>query len=230
MRAVCLVSSLLLAIGCGETTAAERGEALFSDPGLSPAASNAIACTHCHVTGALTPSFRPSGGTLEGALGRASYFGGAYVDPREAINACLRFFMRHPSIEPLSREDARGRDLLSYLETLGTDPAPAVPFTIPRDILDTLPPGDDARGEAMYDAACRNCHGAKDTGAGRASPLVAVIPLDTVREHGETGARAYTIEKVRHGQFFGIGGDMAPFSLESLSDQELADILSHMGL
>jgi thiosulfate dehydrogenase len=38
------------------------------------------------------------------------------------------------------------------------------------------------------------------------------------------------VEKVRHGRFFNIGGVMPFYTAEALSDQTIADILSHMGL
>ena len=36
------------------------------------------------------------------------------------------------------------------------------------------------------------------------------------------------IEKVRHGRFFDIGGVMPPFSLESLSNAQLSDLLAFL--
>ena len=38
------------------------------------------------------------------------------------------------------------------------------------------------------------------------------------------------IEKVRHGQFFGVGGNMPLYSLEALSDEDLGALLAFLGL
>ena len=37
-----------------------------------------------------------------------------------------------------------------------------------------------------------------------------------------------TIEKVRHGKFFSVGGNMPLFSLEALSDAQLGDVLAYL--
>jgi thiosulfate dehydrogenase len=38
------------------------------------------------------------------------------------------------------------------------------------------------------------------------------------------------IEKVRHGRFFNIGGDMPLFSQEALSDEDLGALLAYLEL
>ncbi len=224
--AVLAVAALSL-VACAPPTPVERGAALFDDPGLSESSSNAMACSTCHVPGAIPAGRIPVGGSLAGVTQRPSFFGGGELDLRAAINFCLRRFMRAPAREPLRADDPRGRDLLSYLETLD-GPPDAVPFTL-GDLADDLPPGDAARGAATWDAACRNCHGAPSTGADRLAAYVTLIPDATIEEHGDE-ARIRTIEKVRNGQFYGAGGEMPPFSLERLSDAELADVLSFLAL
>ena len=222
----------LLSVGCADTTAIERGAALFSEPSLSGSPTNAVSCANCHATGAIPADWIPTGGSLAGVTLRPSFFGGGELDLRAAINFCLRRFMRAPVVEPLSADDPRGLDLLSYLETLevpaGTVAGEAVPWTL-GSIADDLPPGDATRGAVVWDLACRRCHGEPRTGAGRLFDAVAVLPDDTIEEHGAE-ARLRTIEKVRNGQFYEAGGDMAPFSIEALSDQQLADVLAHLRL
>lgn len=214
-------------VGCGERTAVERGEELFRDPRLSPSPTNSVSCRTCHTPGPATADEILPGGSLAGVVGRPTFWGGRVRDLRQAINDCLRFFMRHPSEEGLTETDPDGLDLLAYLESLGTEPSEPVPFTVPLDVVD-LTPGDAARGEPIYDAACRTCHGAAHTGRGRLVAQAAVIPEDTITEHAEL-ARAFTVAKVRHAQFFGIGGDMPPFSLEVLSDEQLSDLVAYLG-
>jgi len=215
--------------GCADRAPEERGAALFADPGLSPDSMNGASCATCHVAGAVAPDTWYSGGSLAGVAGRPSYFNGEIGELRGAVNFCLRFFMRHPELEPLTEDDPEGLDLLAYLDTLGTEPAPEVHFTIKALLVDDLPPGDATRGAAVWAGGCTRCHGAPHTGEGRASVLVAVIPDETLMFHGPDEARDATIEKVRHGPFYGSGGNMAPFSLESLPNQPLADVLSYLG-
>jgi thiosulfate dehydrogenase len=214
----------LVAAGCTERMPEERGEALFADPRLSPSASNEVACTTCHTAGPETPDQILAGGTLMNVLGRPHFWGGRIPDAREAINVCLRSFMRDPRPEPLGVEDPQGLDLLAYLETLGTATSPAVPFTVPRSVPTMLPEGDPARGAAVYESACRTCHGSAFDGLGGLTEAPA-IPTETLIEHPENEAGGIVVARIRHGGFFGIGGDMPPFSIERISDQDIADIL-----
>ncbi len=222
-----LVVAAHVTASCAPPSPAERGEALFSEPGLSDSPSNAMSCATCHATGAVPAGWLPVGGTLAGVTGRPSFFGGGEPDLRAAINFCLRRFMRAPAREPLAADDARGLDLLSYLDSL-EGPADAVPFTL-GDLADDLPDGDAARGASTWADACRSCHGAPSTGAGRLASYVTRVPDETILEHGND-ARIRTIEKVRNGQFYGAGGEMPPFSMERLSDAQLADVLAFLSL
>ena len=96
-----------------------------------------------------------------------------------------------------------------------------------------LPPGDANRGPQVYDAACRSCHGAADSGQGRLAARIPALPGAVVQDHAgysPTLLRVVFVEKVRHGSFFGYGGDMPPFSRTALSDADLADLLTWFGL
>lgn len=226
MRRAALVLAIAFVAACGPgTTSAERGQALFSDPAMSPSPSNAVSCATCHSASSSPSDHILAGGSLLGVSNRESFFGGRERDVRAAINYCLRRFMRHPSLEPLSEADARGLDLLSYLDTL-EGPSDSVPWTVSL-VNDNLPAGDSTRGEALYDRACRSCHGDTNTGAGRLTQFIAAIPTDTIEEHADF-ARLISIQKVRAGGFYGLGGDMAPFAPEVLSDQQLADIIAYL--
>jgi thiosulfate dehydrogenase len=225
-----IAAQAVVIAACTGPTRIERGATLFRDPALSPSAGNAVSCATCHATTALSaPDWLPAGGTLLGVAGRTSWFGGEVRELRRAVATCLRFFMRHPSPEPIDPEDADGLDLLSYLQSLGTEAAPPVPFTVPAVVRDDLPPGDPGAGAGLWNRACAGCHGRADTGEGRIGPLVPIVPRDTLAEH-EDAARIVTIGKVRHGGLFGYGGSMPPFALEGLEDQQLADVLAFLGL
>jgi thiosulfate dehydrogenase len=139
--------------------------------------------------------------------------------------------MLAPTRDALGEDDPRGLDLLAFLETLGTEPSDPVPFTVPRALPDpnALPAGDAARGADVYLAACQICHGEPHTGAGRLGTLPPVLPDATIAEHAEF-AREIAIAKIRWGGFRGIGGTMPPFSLETLDDQQIADVIAYLGL
>ena len=85
----------------------------------------------------------------------------------------------------------------------------------------------------VYTAACQDCHGAAHTGQGRLTPLAPILP-EVSQEYGElfpgVSPGLVFIEKVRHGRFFGVGGNMPPYSQEALSDQDLGALLAFLGL
>ena len=81
-------------------------------------------------------------------------------------------------------------------------------------------------------APCLACHGGKDTGQGRNSPLASILP-NVAAEYpalfpGVAPGLVF-IEKVRHGQFFQVGGNMPFFSKEALSDDDLGALLTYLG-
>lgn len=128
--------------------------------------------------------------------------------------------------EPLVASDERAEALYAYLRSLEPGNAEAQPFTVVRSVRDVASEGAD--GERLYALACESCHGARETGAGRLTRNIPVLPGDTVAAHPGYDAaslRLVFVEKTRHGGFLGYGGNMPPFSLEVLSDAELGAIL-----
>jgi thiosulfate dehydrogenase len=86
-------------------------------------------------------------------------------------------------------------------------------------------------GADLFQRGCANCHGALHSGDGRLGPTVSLITDESISNHGTapvTGARAITIEKIRHGKFFMVGGNMAPYGLEYLTDAQVGEILGYM--
>jgi thiosulfate dehydrogenase len=226
-RALALVAALAWAAagGCGRS-AREYGEALFQDPGLSDARSNPFRCATCHETSD-APLLRP-GYSMHDAAARPCWWGGTVTTLRDATNECLVEFMRG---RPLAEGDDKGRALYVYLASLAPDAsAPARPLTIVQNIVD-LPSGDAGRGGDVWREVCQVCHGDPHTGNGRLADSVAIVPDESISNHGAdptTGARPVVIEKVRHGKFFGVGGNMAPFSVEALGDDQLGDLLAFL--
>ncbi|MCS6797265.1 MAG: c-type cytochrome [Myxococcota bacterium] len=226
----CVPLGVLIAIvGCVERTAVERGRAAFADPRVSGSPTNDVACADCHAPGPVPAGRVLAGGSLEGVLGRPHWWGGAVRDPLEAVNACLFYFMRTPYSRLLTPQTPVGLDLLAFLETLGVEPSPPVPFTVVRRPSLALPPGDPAAGAALWNAACASCHGELRTRRGARNRNAPVVPDATIAEHGEY-ALERVVYKVRHGGFFGLGGDMPPYSLEVLSDEQLADLVAYLEL
>ncbi len=209
-------------------SAAEHGEFLFNDPSVSPAPGNKVSCADCHSVA--EPRSGDSGAPLGGVVLRTSLWGAQRDRLLDAINDCRYYFML--ASDSWSGEEAEARALYAYLETLPGS-ADAMPFTI--GALADPGLGDATRGEPVYDAACARCHGARDTGIGALEPAAPVLPGEWLADHPpdqytDVERRLVFVEKTRHGTFLGYGGRMPPFSLEVLSDSQLADLMAYMRL
>lgn len=236
LRASVAALGLLGALaGCGggePRPAADFGESLFQDARLSESTFNRFSCATCHVTTPDSPAGRiDSGYPLYNVAARPSWWGGYETRLLDAVNFCYVNFMR--GVTKLEAEDPRSRALYEYLSRISPDAqAPALPFTVVKDIED-VPRGDAGHGEAVYRAACQDCHGATHTGAGRLTELASVLPevtQDYDRLFPGIPHAQVVVEKVRHGQFFGVGGNMPPYSREALSDADLGALLAYLGL
>ncbi|SEM41495.1 thiosulfate dehydrogenase [Stigmatella aurantiaca] len=224
----------LLAVGCGESTepAADFGEALFQDARLSESQYNRFSCATCHAPTPTPPAGRVlAGHTLHNAAFRPSWWGGYETQLLDAVNFCYVHFMR--GVSPLTPEEPKSRALYEYLVRISPDPqAPALPFTVVKDIRE-VPRGTGSRGAEVYRAACQDCHGEPHTGKGRLTERASVLP-EVVRDYDTlfpgVPKSLVVIEKVRHGQFFGVGGNMPPYSLEALSDEDLGALLAFLEL
>lgn len=209
-------------------TAAERGALLFRDPGVSRNSFNEVSCATCHETAQHPASGRRlTGAPLDGATRRPTFWGGQENDLLRSVDNCLRLFMLDPG---LARDEARAADLYAFLDALPAAAVDPAPFSLVASVKD-VPTGDAARGERLYGQACAACHGTLHEGVGRL-PTASLLPEDTIAEHSQYGAdelRLTAIEKIRHGLFFGYGGRMPPFSTETLSDDELGDVLQYLG-
>ena len=220
---------LLALSGCGAMPAASYGEQLFNDPQFAGSQFNAWSCATCHATRDGDARIL-SGGSLVNAVNRPSYFGGKELRLIDAVSFCYVYFMRGPG--PLQPDAARSRALYAYLDTLGAKAdVPAVPMTIVLTTAD-VPRKDVTRGAAVYRDACHVCHGDKTTGNGRNSTLASKLP-NVADEYpaifpGIAPGLVF-IEKIRHGQFYKVGGNMPFFSTESLSDEDLGALLSYLG-
>jgi thiosulfate dehydrogenase len=215
----------------GPVPAVEFGAQIFSDPRLADNPDNAYSCATCHdVTGAPDPARIYPGHTLYDAAFRASWWGGYEAELLQAVNFCYESFMGAPA--PLAPDDPKAKALYEYLASISpTRPAPAKPLTWQKYVL-SIQPGDAARGEEVYAGACAICHGALGTGERRLSKAIPRLPdaIDAVaKRFPNTAPAILVVEKVRHGQFWGIGGNSPPFSRNAMIDEDLAALLAYLG-
>ena len=214
-------------------TAIDHGRALFHDPSIAQTSFNSYTCATCHDDGPGGTVLLP-GAPMAEVLGRPSYWGGYERDLLRSINDCLYYFMLRD--RPLAKDDVEARALYAYLESLspgGVDAATdAEPFTVPVSI-GAVPAGDAGRGADVYAQACASCHGGAHSGTGRLVERAPTLPEQTLEEHPlgeytEEERRLVFVEKVRHGAFLGYSGQMPPFSMEKLSDEQLGDLLTYL--
>ncbi|MCY1000208.1 c-type cytochrome [Myxococcus sp. MISCRS1] len=230
------VALSLFASACGDEveppTAAQYGELLFRDARLSESQFNAFSCATCHATTPTPLDGRmDSGYTLHNVVSRPDWWGGYETNLLDAVNFCYVSFMR--GVQPLPVDSPQSRALYEYLVSISPDAqAPALPYTVVKDIVE-VPRGSMEHGQTVYRAACQECHGELHTGAGRLTELASILP-EVTRDYDELFPgiphSLVVIEKVRHGQFFHIGGNMPAYSLEALSDADMGALLTYLGL
>lgn len=215
-------------------TAIDHGEALFRDLALPGTVQIGYSCTTCHDAENESSNILRPGAALAGVTKRASYWGGQEVEVLRAINQCLYYFMLKD--RPWTPEDTDAQAMFAYLESISGEDADTTeqPFTVVRDIID-LQAGDSARGSKIFDHACAFCHGAPQTGKEKSVAKAASLPNETLAAHppdkySDLDRRLVFVEKTRHGGFLGYGGQMPPFSLEKLSNADMADLLAFLGL
>jgi len=232
--------AFVLLLGCTATeeqvvTPEQRGEALVDDRGFSDSSFNAFQCTHCHAKVTPPPGRLLPAPPLAGAVKRPTFWNGRFLTLFEAVDYCQQQFMRGAPLDPTSK---KALDLYAYLGSIAAlGPTTAQPFPVLLEIKD-LPRGDAAKGAQVWEAACKSCHGAPHSGTGRLKPPVgdspvSVVPEETIAFHGADGPdviRQVVIEKIRHGGFLGFSGRMPPYPTNVLTDAQVADLLTFLGL
>ncbi len=224
-------ASLVNACSAEPPSASEHGRELFESGALSPSRLNVYSCASCHDARPQgEASLLKPGAPLAGVTRRTSFWGGQESSLLRSVNACRAHFM--VANLPLAAADPDAEALYAFLVSLEPGDATPVAFSVVRSI-DALPRGDATRGEPLYTRACLYCHGLAHSGAGRLSARVPILPEETIEEHADLSSRVQRlvfIEKIRHGGFLGYGGDMPPFSQETLHDQQVADVLEWLGV
>jgi thiosulfate dehydrogenase len=229
-RAALLAALLAAACGGEAVPAIEFGAQIFADSRLGENPDNAYSCATCHAaTDAPDPTRLYPGHTLYDSAFRASWWGGFEVEYLRAVNFCYLSFMRGPAA--LTPDDPKAMALYEYLASISPGrPSPAKPLTFTRYVL-SIPPGDAVRGEQVYAGACASCHGAIGTGEGRlsGSPQLPDAIDAVAKRFPSTPPAILVVEKVRHGQFWGVGGTSPPFSLEAMSNEDLGALIAFLG-
>jgi thiosulfate dehydrogenase len=214
-------------------SAAEHGRDLFSSTSTSSSTNNRFSCATCHPSAGAAPGRIHPGYTLAGATSRPKFWGGEHDDLLRAINVCRYTFMNAPS--PWTANDEQAQAMYAFLASLPNDAPNALPFTVVNPAVD-LPAGDAKRGADVYEGACKTCHGAVRTGAGRLRESIPALPdesanvFKTTYNFTQAEIRLTFIEKVRHGPFLGVFGSMPLFSKEAMSDADLSSLLSFLAL
>ena len=227
------VLALILAAACGgEISGAERGEEVFGSRDLSPSELNVFSCASCHTADeGPGPTDGLPGYRLFGVAARTRFWGDDYRVLKDAVDACLVFFMKG---EPLVGEEDDFHALYEYLVSITPDGSADEPyaFTVVENVAD-VPRGDPGRGGEVYRRACEGCHGEAFTADGSILREEVNLPAVTA-EYGELfpgiEPSLVVVEKVRHGRFFSIGGDMPLFSTEAMSDDDLGALLAFLEL
>jgi thiosulfate dehydrogenase len=214
-------------------TALDHGRALFSDPTASPSPLNVFSCSTCHRADADAADTRIlPGAVMAGAVDRTSFWGGREIDLLRSVNACRTFFMN--AQQPWTVDDEEAKVMYLFLDSLPKTEPDAQPMTVP-PVVDDVPAGNADAGGGIYARSCQVCHGAIHSGEGRLAERIISLPdeeLAFLDSYGfdATEKRVTFIEKVRHGGFLGLYGNMPLYSTEVLSDAELGDLLAYLGL
>jgi thiosulfate dehydrogenase len=214
--------------------ASERGKALFEDAKASNSSLNVFTCATCHRAESRADDTRILPGyDLGGAVDRPTFWGGQRNDLLAAINDCRYFFMNATVAWTTNDEDAKA--MYAYLASVPKTQTNALPFSVVQVAKD-VPAGDRGRGEQVFDASCRSCHGAAHTGRGRVRSGIPLLPEESVDYLNKTYAfdktqvRVTFVEKIRHGGFLGVFGNMPLYSLEAMSDADLSALLTFLDL
>jgi len=225
-----LLAVLAATTGC-KMSAADAGRDLFSNPsGFSDSSINKMSCATCHDTDATPdPDIVLPGATMYGVAARSSWWGGQAARLIDAVNQCVIYFLLGDELDPESDEARQLDEFLLSITPPDADPTP-VPMTIVENIQ-PIPLGDAGRGAATYARYCQHCHGETHTGKGG---LTTFILPDSSSDYDDIlpgiPKGLIVTEAIRHGRFFGIGGQMAFFTTELLGDDEIGDLLAFLDL
>ncbi len=196
-----LAAMICLTVACGQ--APVDGEQVFRQP-LED--GNTFSCSTCHAL-AEPDELRRAGHPLGDATRRPSWKNGEAATFLDAVNTCVTEWM---GASAWTAADARYVALKRFLDAQApAAAAPAVGFELVEPPAD-LTGGDAARGEALFNVSCSECHGLDGRGGPR-GPNLAGAKLQP----------DYIAKRVRT-----RGGRMPFWSADRLSDGELRDLVA----
>jgi len=180
-------------------------------------------CIYCHANfdeDKLDDGYWRPGSSLWNSAARTSYYNGAYsgegsLPLARSVNTCVVAFLQ---TDALNLADERMQALLAYIRSISPDDT-ASPVKITRATKAPEMDGDPRRGEKLFAASCVLCH--RDKG---------ILP-----KLGFKADSALVLAKIRgmkvpdnaRGEFEDGYPPMPFFSMERLSDQQVADILAY---
>lgn len=181
------------------------------------------ACVYCHSNfdeARLDDGYLRPGHSLWDVTARHSYYNAVYTGKDDvplirAINTCVAGFLK---TDTLPASDPKMQSLLAYLRSITPD-SKTTPITITRATKLTELDGDPRRGEALYASACILCH--RDKGS---APALAYIASSVFVASKIRGLKAPSDAL---GEIDEWNAPMPFFSVERLSDQQTADIVSY---
>ncbi len=181
------------------------------------------ACIYCHANfdeGKLDDGYWRPGSSLWNSAVRPSYYNGAYsgngdISLARGINTCVVAFLQ---TDALKLSDERMQALLAYLHSISPDDT-APPVTITRTSRAPGMDGDPRRGEKLFSASCVLCHRNKGVLPELSFKADASLVLAKIRD--------MKVPEDAQGELGDNYPPMPFFSVERLSDQQVADILAH---
>jgi len=180
-------------------------------------------CIYCHANfdeDKLDDGYWRPANPLWNSTARRSFYNEAYAGTGDiplarSVNTCIVAFLQTGA---LKLGDERMQALLAYLHSISPDDM-APPVTITRASEAPDVDGDPRRGKVLFSASCVLCH--RDKGILPELDFTAETSLvfSKIRgTKGPTGSNRETIDDYPPMPFF---------SMERLSDQQVADILAH---
>ncbi len=212
--------SFAILVSCGQTN--DRGRAVYDNPDPN---GNTFACSTCHaISEPSSDPFRRAGHPLAGSTDRPTYKNGNVASLLEAVNSCRSEWM---NTRLWTSDDTDWIDLYGWLQSLPPDHTEPVTFQLGL----TEPPqlsGNSETGRSIFNATCAACHGIDASGTNLAPGLRGDLLA-------AQGGADYIARRVRTSGlesspvYDGLTGGRMPFwSVDRLSDQELADIIAYL--
>jgi len=184
---------------------------------------NNYSCIYCHANfdeDKLDDGYWRPGSSLWNSVARPSYYNEAYsgkgdIPLARSVNTCVVAFLQ---TDALKLSDERMQALLAYLRSISPDDI-APPVIITRAAKSPEMDGDPRKGEKLFAASCVLCH--RDKG------IFPELNFEADNTLVLAKIRDMKVPEDAQGELRDNYPPMPFFSMERLSDQQVADILAH---